>query len=70
MAKPGAGAQLSHYIFFCHYANKNEEINNVLNLLTKYQNGWYSIPPKKPHIIINGIMKVMSWIRCNWQKDK
>lgn len=59
----GAGAQLSHYLFFLQLnpeQNKNK-ILNVLNKLEKYkkQDGWYYNRPNN-HVRINGIMKVFT----------
>ena len=59
----GAGAQLSHYLFFLQLnPEKNKDkINTVLNALNKYKkhNGWYFGNPSH-HVRINGIMKVFT----------
>ena len=56
-----AGAQLSHYIFFCNLMDKQKEINEVLIDLKKYEktNGWYFGNPR-PEQIVNGAMKVFT----------
>lgn len=56
-----AGAQLSHYIFFCYHANKYQYIVSVLEKLKKYKkhNGWYHDKPK-PKQLINGLMKIFT----------
>jgi len=58
----GAGAQLSHYLFFCVYYKQNPIlIKKVLRDLEKYKHsdGWYSekTSDKKR---INGIMKILT----------
>ena len=57
-----AGAQLSHYLFFCGLRNKKKEIRKVLMQLSKYKHpdGWYFKRPNNPSQIINGIMKIMT----------
>lgn len=56
-----AGAQLSHYIFFCYHSNNYKHIIAVLDKLKKYEkpNGWYHGNPK-PKQLINGLMKVIT----------
>ena len=57
----GAGAQLSHYIFFCFHSNKYKHIWAVLEKLKQYEkpDGWYYGNPK-PKQLINGLMKVFT----------
>lgn len=57
----GAGAQLSHYLFFLKLENNTERINNILVKVKKYQknDGWYYKRPKDK-VRINGIMKVFT----------
>lgn len=57
----GAGAQLSHYLFFLKLTNDQERIDSVLEQLKKYEkhNGWYSVKPRE-NVRINGIMKVFT----------
>lgn len=56
-----AGAQLSHYIFFCFHAQKFKHIVNIINKLKKYEkpNGWYHGKPKAKQLI-NGLMKIFT----------
>lgn len=56
-----AGAQLSHYLFFCHFKNDISSINNILKKLERYEHndGWYYGKPKEINLI-NGIMKVFT----------
>ena len=56
-----AGAQLSHYIFFCYHSNKYKLIVSVLDKLKKYEqkDGWYFGEPKAKHLI-NGLMKIFT----------
>lgn len=68
----GAGAQLSHYLFFMKMFNKDDKINKVLNDFNKYKkkNGWYFGNPPKTHII-NGIMKIFTGFDIiNYNMDK
>ena len=57
-----AGAQLSHYLFFCQYYNQKPNlIEDVLQDLDKYKhpNGWY-YKKTSDERRINGIMKVLT----------
>ena len=56
-----AGAELSHYIFFCNQLGDSRAIDSVLETLEEYRkpNGWYYGSPRS-HWIINGIMKVLT----------
>ena len=42
-----AGAQFSHYMFFCKFNNNQEEIDRTLEEIKEYENdiGWYSVRP-------------------------
>ena len=58
----GAGAQLSHYLFFCVYYKQNPIlIKKVLRDLEKYKHldGWYSEKTSDERRI-NGIMKILT----------
>ena len=56
-----AGAQFSHYMFFCRFNKNNDEIEKTLEELKFYEhsNGWYSQRPPS-NVLINGIMKVFT----------
>lgn len=58
----GAGAHLSHYMFFMHHSGNHEKIQSVLESLKKFQKpeGWYYKHPPDTHTLVNGIMKVMT----------
>lgn len=57
----GAGAHLSHYLFFMKLLQRKSSIEKVMENLKKYEkpNGWYHGKPNK-HYIVNGIMKVFT----------
>lgn len=57
----GAGAHLSHFLFFMKLEDNDTRIDNVLKDLKKYEheNGWYFGSPNK-HYIVNGIMKIFT----------
>jgi len=57
----GAGAHLSHYLFFMKLLKRKDKIELIMEQLKKYEkpNGWYHGKPNK-HYIINGIMKVFT----------
>ena len=57
----GAGAQLSHYLFFCKMKNDNARIERVLIQLDKFKknDGWYYGNPSFQRKI-NGIMKILT----------
>jgi len=57
----GAGAHLSHYLFFMKLLDRQDKIEHVLLDLKQYEhpNGWYFGTPNK-HYIVNGIMKVFT----------
>ena len=56
-----AGAQLSHYLFYCHYLNRTDLIESALHKLKKYEkeDGWYNKRPNDT-VRINGIMKIFT----------
>ena len=57
----GAGAQLSHYLFFCKIKNYDDKIEKVLFQLEKFKqkDGWYYGNPSFQRNI-NGIMKILT----------
>lgn len=59
----GAGAQLSHYLFYLQLNSEinQNKINDILEKLNKYKkhDGWYYNRPSN-HVLINGIMKVFT----------
>tara|TARA_Y100001963_G_C6761484_1_gene439696 strand:- start:608 stop:1531 length:924 start_codon:yes stop_codon:yes gene_type:complete len=56
-----AGAQLSHYLFFNAFKGDEDEVQNILSSIEKYEHndGWYSSRPND-NVLINGIMKVFT----------
>ena len=56
-----AGAQLSHYLFFCKMQGEEERIEIILGELDRYkhEDGWYFNKPPD-HVRINGIMKIFT----------
>ena len=58
----GAGAHLSHYMFFMHHSGRRDKIDSVLQDLKKFEKpeGWYYKHPPDAHTLVNGIMKVMT----------
>ena len=56
-----AGAQLSHYLFYCKMTNQNEKIQKVLIQLEQFKkhDGWYYGNPSFQRNI-NGIMKILT----------
>jgi hypothetical protein len=58
----GAGAHLSHYMFFMKHSGQIEKIDRVVKDLERFEKseGWYKGHPPDAHTLINGIMKVMT----------
>ncbi|HIC76809.1 MAG TPA: hypothetical protein EYO89_02955, partial [Candidatus Dadabacteria bacterium] len=57
----GAGAHLSHYLFFMKQTGQTSKISEALDRIKIYEHedGWYRNKPDD-HTLVNGIMKVMT----------
>jgi hypothetical protein len=58
----GAGAHLSHYLFFMTHSGQPDKVEKALKDLEKFERpeGWYHKQCPDGHILVNGIMKVMT----------
>jgi|ETNmetMinimDraft_12_1059888.scaffolds.fasta_scaffold06974_4 hypothetical protein len=58
----GAGAHLSHYLFFMTRSGQPDKVDEVLKNLERFEQpeGWYYKTCPDPHTLVNGVMKVMT----------